>query len=98
MSRFIDPTGQSTFGIALCARCSRKFRLVDLMSDPNSPGLMVCREDLDQYDPYRLAARPADPITLPFYRPDTDISTGNSTNQASLTMFGDGQGHLFQID
>jgi hypothetical protein len=46
-----------------------------LMSDPNSPGLRVCKEDLDQLDPYRLPARQPDTITLPFVRPDTPIGT-----------------------
>jgi hypothetical protein len=75
MTRFLDPTGQSTFGIALCARCSCKFLLGDLVSDPNAPGLMVCRDDLDQHDPYRLAPRPADTIVLPFNRPDVSLAT-----------------------
>lgn len=75
MSRFLDPTGQPTFGIGICGRCSRKMLLAELMSDPNSPGLMVCRADLDDYDPYRLAPRAEDQITLPFNRPDTPINT-----------------------
>lgn len=75
MSKFYDPSGKSTFGIALCARCSRKFSLDDLHSDPNSPGLMVCSEDLDDYDPYRLAPRPSDPIALRFNRPDRQLGT-----------------------
>ncbi len=73
MSRYIDPTGQPTYGIGLCARCSRKFKLADLQPDPNSPTLMVCRDDLDEYDPYRLAPRAADQITLPFVRPDEPL-------------------------
>jgi hypothetical protein len=78
MSRFIDPSGSSTYGLALCARCSRKFKLADLVSDPNYPQLMVCREDVDDYDPYRLAPRAPDRITLPFVRPDTPVSTNPS--------------------
>ena len=58
MPIFKDPTGQSSYGIALCARCSKKFFLDDLYDDPNAPGLKVCIDDLDDYDPYRLAARP----------------------------------------
>jgi len=50
--------------------------LEDLYSDPNTPGLKVCINDLDDYDPYRLAPRQADRITLPFYRPDQDLTTG----------------------
>jgi hypothetical protein len=36
---------------------------------------MVCKEDLDDYDPYRLAPRAPDQIVLPFTRPDTPINT-----------------------
>lgn len=76
MPRFIDPEGRSTFGIGICARCARKFSLDDLYSDPNSPGLKVCVEDMDQYDPYRLPPPPSDQIALRFNRPDSDLSTG----------------------
>jgi hypothetical protein len=71
---FLDPTGQPTYGIALCARCSRKFALADLMPDPNYPNLMVCSEDRDNYDPYRLAPRQPDNIVLPFVRPDLPLN------------------------
>jgi hypothetical protein len=71
---FIDPTGQPTYGIGLCARCSRKFPLAELYPDPNSPGLMVCRDDIDDYDPYRLPARVTEDITLPFVRPDVSLT------------------------
>ena len=73
--RFIDPTGQPTYGIGICGRCSRKMVLAALMPDPNSPGLMVCEADRDDYDPYRLAPRAEDQIVLPFVRPDTSLAT-----------------------
>ena len=73
MAIWLDPTGKSTYGIAICARCSRKFSLDDLYSDPNSPGLKVCRADLDQLDPYRLPPRQTENITLRFARPDTPL-------------------------
>jgi hypothetical protein len=57
MPLYLDTRGRSTLGIGLCARCSRKFSLDDLHSDPNFPGLMVCVADLDDFDPYRLPAR-----------------------------------------
>jgi hypothetical protein len=76
MPVFLDPTGKTTYGIGICARCSCKFFLEDLHSDPNTPGLKVCIDDLDDYDPYRLAPRQADRITLPFYRPDQPLTTG----------------------
>lgn len=75
MSAYIDPTGQPTYGIGICARCSRKFPLSELQPDPNYPGLMVCEADRDQYDPYRLAPRAPDKIVLPFVRPDTSVNT-----------------------
>jgi|JI102314A2RNA_FD_contig_123_50146_length_10278_multi_4_in_1_out_0_8 hypothetical protein len=74
MSLFLDPTGRASYGIGLCARCSKKFFLNDLQSDPNSPGLMVCRDDLDDLDPYRLPARPGEAIYLEFVRPDDSLT------------------------
>ena len=76
MPVFLDPTGKSTYGLGICQRCSRKFFLEDLHSDPNSPGIKVCIDDLDDYDPYRLAPRKADRIDLPFYRPDEALTAG----------------------
>lgn len=75
MSLFLDPSGQPTYGIAICGRCSRKMLLSELSPDPNYPGLMVCKNDRDDYDPYRLAPRRPDQIVLPFNRPDTSINT-----------------------
>lgn len=74
MSMYLDPTGQSTYGLGICGRCSKKMFLADLHEDPNVPGLRVCKDDLDNFDPYRLAPRENEKITLPFNRPDTDIS------------------------
>lgn len=76
MPLFLDPTGKTTYGIGICQRCSRKFFLEDLHPDPNTPGLYVCEDDLDDYDPYRLAPRQADRIDLPFYRPDEALTAG----------------------
>lgn len=76
MSIYIDPTGRSTYGIGICARCSCKFPLEELHSDPNTPGLRVCREDMDQYDPYRLPARRTEDIHLRFNRPDEQLTPG----------------------
>jgi hypothetical protein len=87
MPVFLDPTGNSTYGIGICQRCSRKFFLHELHSDPNTPGLKVCIDDLDDYDPYRLAPRQADRITLPFYRPDQDLTPGGP-NPNPISLFG----------
>ena len=102
MSIFINPEGQPTFGLALCARCSRKFPLAELQSDPNLPALMVCREDLDDYDPYRLAPRPPDQITLPFVRPDLPLNTHPSgvitQDGTQFVVSEDGQRFIYVLD
>lgn len=96
MSLFLDPSGQPTYGIAICGRCSRKMLLAELSPDPNYPGLMVCKEDRDEYDPYRLAPRRPDQIVLPFNRPDTPINTHpagviqEQGNEFIITEDGDG--------
>lgn len=102
MPLFIDPTGESTFGIGICARCSRKVPLGELYDDPNAPGLKVCIDDLDDYDPYRLAARPTEYINLIYVRPDEPVDNvvqpdstqvlfylrGTSQNQYRVTSSG----------
>lgn len=74
MPKFLDTTDQPTYGIGICDRCSRKMPLAELLSDPNSPGLKVCAEDRDEFDPYRLPPKQPDQINLPFYRPDTPMT------------------------
>lgn len=75
MPIYLDTRGNSSLGIALCDRCSTKFPIGELYPDPNSPGLRVCRKDLDVLDPYRLPARQPEDITMRFTRPDTSIAT-----------------------
>ncbi len=75
MPLYLNTRGNSTLGIGICSRCSRKFPLDKLHSDPNYPGLRVCDADTDQYDPYRLPPRQTEDITLPFMRTDTPIPT-----------------------
>lgn len=98
MSIFLDPRGRSTFGIGICARCSRKMSLEELSSDPNYPGLYVCKEDKDQFDPYRLAARQPEKISLPYPRPDTNIALnmyGTISQDGDLFIEGEeGDGYL----
>ena len=86
MSIFYDPTGKSTYGIAICARCSRKMSLTDLSPDPNYPALYVCDVDKDQFDPYRLPARQPEKISLFHPRPDTDIAL---TMRGTISQDGD---------
>lgn len=75
MGVYLDTRGYATLGIGICGRCSRKMSLTKLFSDPNYPGLRVCKVDIDQFDPYRLPARQPDNILLMFPRPDTPIGT-----------------------
>jgi hypothetical protein len=75
MGLYLDTRGLAYAGIGICDRCSRKFPIGELMPDRNSPGLRVCRDDLDELDPYRLPARQTERITLPFVRPDVPIAT-----------------------
>lgn len=102
MSLFLDTTGDSTLGVGLCARCSRKFPIGELQPDGNTPGLMVCREDRDDYDPYRLAPRAPDTITLPFIRPDVPVTTNPSglisQDGTQFVVSEDGQRFIFLID
>ena len=102
MSRFIDPTGESTYGLGICARCSRKFKLAELTSDPNYPGLKVCRQDVDEYDPYRLAPRAPDQVVLPFTRPDVSLNTNPSgvisEQGTQFVVTEDGQSFLYIVD
>ena len=74
MSLYLNPRGRANYGLGVCGRCARKFFLDQLHSDPNAPGLMVCRRDLDELDPYRLPARETEDITLPFVRPDEPLA------------------------
>jgi hypothetical protein len=75
MSVYIDTTGNSVLSVAVCDRCNRKFAYVDLMPDPNFPGMRVCKDDLDNFDPWRLPARQTENISLRFPRPDVSVAT-----------------------
>jgi hypothetical protein len=69
-------------------------KLEDLYDDPNAPGLKVCLDDLDDYDPYRLAARPTEDINLIFTRPDRPLNELDGDPTFSLfyiRQIGDGQ-------
>ena len=74
MPVYLDTRGNSVLSVAICDRCSRKFAYVDLMPDPNFPGMRVCKEDLDNFDPWRLPALQTENISLRFPRPDVSVS------------------------
>jgi hypothetical protein len=46
------------------------------MPDPNFPGMRVCKEDKDNFDPWRLPAIQTENIALRFPRPDVSVATG----------------------
>lgn len=56
---------------AICDRCHMRMDYSAMRPDPNAPGLWMHEECRDQYDPYRLPARPSENITLQHPRPDT---------------------------
>ena len=76
MPVYLDTRGNSVLSVAICDRCSRKFAYTALMPDPNFPGMRVCKDDLDQLDPWRLPARQTEKIALRFPRPDQSVATG----------------------
>jgi len=76
MSVFLDTRGNATLAVGICGRCSRKVPIGELQPDPNYPGLLVCRVDRDDFDPYRLPARQPENIALRYARPDTPLYEG----------------------
>ena len=74
MPVYLDTRGNSVLSVAICDRCSRKFPYGELMPDPNFPGMRVCKDDVDNFDPWRLPALQTENIALRFPRPDTNIA------------------------
>lgn len=101
MPVYLNTLGNQSLAIAICARCSCKFPIGELMPDPNSPGLRVCKDDRDVLDPYRLPPLVPDKIVVENARPDTPLGTnpqglitqGNPSFTAFL-MTQDGEQYL----
>jgi len=74
MPVYLDTRGNTVLSVAICDRCSRKFPYGELMPDPNFPGMRVCKDDVDNFDPWRLPARQTENITLRFPRPDVSVA------------------------
>jgi len=91
MPVYLDTRGNSVLSVGICDRCSRKFPYGELMSDPNFPGMRVCKDDVDNFDPWRLPARQTENISLRFPRPDVSIAR---TDSQILTQ----NGNSFFID
>jgi hypothetical protein len=86
MPIYLDTRGNSVLSVAICDRCNRKFAYVDLMPDPNFPGMRVCKDDKDDYDPWRLPARQTENIALRHPRPDQYIGTGPVLGSQIITQ------------
>lgn len=95
MPVYLDTRGNTVLSVAVCDRCRRKFAYTELYPDPNFPGMRVCKDDLDNYDPWRLPARQTENIALRFPRPDTDIAV---RNDHLLTETGFTNGNTVFID
>lgn len=76
MPMYLDTRGDGKVAIAICSRCSCKFPYTALSPDPNYPGLLVCDDDLDELDPWRLPARETENISLDHPRPDLTLTPG----------------------
>lgn len=74
MPIYLDTRGNTILSVAVCDRCRKKFAYTELYPDPNFPGMRVCKDDLDNFDPWRLPARQTENIALRFPRPDTNIA------------------------
>lgn len=74
MSLFLDTTGNASLGVGICDRCRRKFPIGELKPDRDSPGLLVCQQDNDELDRYKLPPRTPESVTLRNIRPDVDIA------------------------
>ena len=97
MPVYLDTRSNSVLSVAVCDRCNRKFPYVDLMPDPNFPGMRVCKDDVDNFDPWRLPARQTENIALRFPRPDTSVATGPIGGNQIQTENGFQNGNSFYI-
>lgn len=88
MPVYLDTRGNSVLSVAVCDRCNRKFAYTDLMPDPNFPGMRVCKDDVDKFDPWRLPARQTESIALRFPRPDVSVATAPIGGNQIMTETG----------
>jgi len=76
MPLYLNTRGRNVVAVKVCDRCKMK-RFADfLVSDPNAPGLQVCRDTcMDVLDPWRKAPRMTEDITVRGVRPEVSVST-----------------------
>lgn len=77
--------------IAICDRCKVKMLRSELSSDRNSPGLMVCRDCNDVFDPWRKPWTPKD-ADISVDRPRPEQALDVPTTQTAV----DGTGHVIE--
>lgn len=69
---------------AICDRCKLRKAYDELRADGNSPGLRVCEKCWDPIDPWRLAPRRTEDITLRHPRPDIRLDDFILADDASI--------------
>ena len=74
MGLWLHTEGDTVVAVAVCDRCKMKRHSTFLVPDPNTPGLRVCKDTcVDVYDPWRLAPRTTEDITVKGVRPEVAI-------------------------
>jgi hypothetical protein len=58
--------------VAICDRCGLKKYYGELQKDPNN-GLSVCKNCVDDYDPYKLPARRTEKVSISSPLPDEEL-------------------------
>ena len=74
MGLWLHTEGDTVVAVAICDRCKMKRHSTFLVPDPNTPGLRVCQDTcVDVYDPWRLAPRTTEDITVKGVRPEVPL-------------------------
>jgi len=77
MPLYLHTRGKAVAAVKICDRCKMKRYAEFLVPDPNAPGLQVCKDTcVDVLDPWRLAPRATEDITVRGVRPEVEISDG----------------------
>ena len=73
MSRYLRQRRGRCLAVAICDRCHMKVYLDELVADGNAPGLRVCTDCSDVFDPYRLSPPAPDRLVLKYPRPEVEV-------------------------
>lgn len=74
MYKFVDPRDLNVTALAVCDRCKHIYAWDDLKPDGDRPGLRVCRTCWDEKDPYKLAPRRTEKVSVDHARPNVDLN------------------------